>query len=186
MKYFLLKGFRGFPRVTLETFHDIVPRRYRNYNKFGDKKMAKSIMILKFLVIALLSPRFWVPLFVLVGLAFWAGFTNDWVTSVYPWLVTAGVVIASMTFVATIMGVYSVTGVTAFISDFLADLLFFSFAFGAGVVLITLYFSQNTPLTGLVFVVIALMLSLADIVVSVFGGASKLLEMDKVRTETKL
>jgi len=136
---------------------------------------------IKFVLTMLISPRLWVPINLALGL---------YLSLSYPfppqvpmhWIVTGAIGIAALSFAGTSMSVYSVTDVRTFVGDIMFDVVWLLVVVAAGSVVVTMSFVSSWSLQGMVFIAIAGVLALSDLAVSLYGGASKLLEMDKIRT----
>ena len=139
--------------------------------------------VLKFLVTLLFSPRLWVPLNLAAGLYLSLGYPLPPLVPLH-WIVTGSIAIAAVAFAFTAMTVYNVTHVRAFVGDIMFDVLFLLLAVAMGSVVVTLSIVKGWPLLGLTFICIGAILALTDLAISLYGGASKLLEMDKVRTSS--
>ena len=139
--------------------------------------------VIKFLVTLLFSPRLWVPLNLAAGLYLSLGYPLPPLVPLH-WIVTGAIAIAAVAFAVTAMTVYNVTSVQAFVGDIMFDVLFLLLAVAMGSVVVTLSIVSNWSLLGLTFIGIGAVLAITDLAVSLYGGASKLLEMDKVRTSS--
>jgi hypothetical protein len=135
----------------------------------------------RFTLSLLISPRLWVPLNLVAGLYLSLGYPFSPHIPLH-WIITGSIGIAALSFAGTSLAVYSVTDVRAFASDIMFDVMWLLVVVATASVVVTMAIVSNWTLQGVAFIGVAGVLALSDLAVSLYGGASKLLEMDKIRT----
>lgn len=136
---------------------------------------------MRFVLTLLISPRLWVPINLAAGLYLSLGYPFPPDVPVH-WIITGSIAIAAVSFAGTSMSVYSVSDVHAFVGDIMFDVMWLLVVVSAASVVVTMTIVSTWTMQGVAFIAIAGVLSLSDLAVSLYGGASKLLEMDKIRT----
>ena len=136
---------------------------------------------MKFVLSLMISPRLWVPINLVAGLYLSLGYPLPPDVPLH-WIITGSIAIAAMCFAGTSMNVYSVTDVRMFVGDIMFDVMWLLVVVAAASVVVTMSIVSTWTLHGVAFIGIAGVLALSDLAVSLYGGASKLLEMDKIRT----
>ena len=125
---------------------------------------------------ALLSPRIWVMIILAVSAAYhFYPRVFHRVDTIMLLLVILG--IAFLVFLTTALGTYDISSVEEFVKDIIMDVLYLIISVSCVVAGVFLHANQYS----LGIIGIAIILSGADFVLSLKGGASKLLEMDKAQ-----
>ena len=125
------------------------------------------------------SSRIWVPVVTGMGLYVTFGELPTWLDT--SQLIIASLIAAVATILAVALGTYDVEGVNEYVLDIAVDAVFTGLAMIALTVVVTGHFLAQWQLNGIWFLVIGVLIGAIDFGVSLKGGASKLLEMDKAK-----
>lgn len=127
----------------------------------------------------LFSSRVWVPLVSGTGLFVTFRPLPEWLDPNH--LIIAALAVAVVTILLVSIRTYDVEGVNEYVLDIAVDGFFTMLATVALTVVVTGHFISDWSLSGLWFLIIGAAIGAIDLGVSLKGGASKLLEMDKAK-----